>query len=258
MTTNPSSPAPAAAPATPTARRSVAVLLAALLLAGCGRGGGGDDDGVASVSGDEAAAGDDEEAAEEELYDWVACMNDEGVEIPDPTRDADGNLVIEGDGFTLGGGEGGATVRVGGGEDGDDGDEPAISPDDMEAATEVCGMPPRLGPSDMSEEDVQARQEDALAFAECMREEGVEDFPDPDFSGEGPGGEPRRSDSGDGPSGPDDDGPRIALGPFGEIDMDDPTTAAAFEACQDIIGAPGGPRGPGGPGGGPAGEDADT
>jgi hypothetical protein len=237
------------------------LLAAALLLAGCGGGGGDDGDGVASVSGDEAAAGDDEEAAEEELYDWVACMNDEGVEIPEPTRDADGNLVIQGDGFTLGGGEAGATVRVGGQDDGDDGDEPAISPDDMDAATEVCGMPPRLGASDMSEEDVQARQDDALAFAECMRDEGVDDFPDPDFSGEGPGGAPRRSDSGDGPSSQDDDGPRIALGPFGEIDMDDPTTAAAFEACQDIIGAPGGPDGPdgpGGPGGGRDSEDGDT
>ena len=46
-------------------------------------------------------------------------------------------------------------------------------------------------------------------------------------------------------SGPDE---RIVLGPFGEIDLDDPETAAAFEACQDLLGGPpgadGGPDGP--------------
>jgi hypothetical protein len=30
----------------------------------------------------------------------------------------------------------------------------------------------------------------------------------------------------------------VVLGPFGEIDMDDPEIAAAFEACQDLLGGP--------------------
>jgi hypothetical protein len=89
-------------------------------------------------------------------------------------------------------------------------------------------------------------QEDALRFAQCMRDEGVEDFPDPDFSDMGPGGEPQTGSGGDGgPSDGDGDGrgERLVLGPFGEIDLDDPETAAAFEACQDLLGGPPGEDG---------------
>jgi hypothetical protein len=219
----------------------LAVLALAGLLAACG---GDDDSGgdVASVSGDDAdeqAQGDDQADAEAELLDWVECMRDEGIDIPDPTRDADGNLVIDGPGFHLGGGESdGSTSNDNESDDG--GDEPSIDPDEMDAAQEVCGEPPGLGPSDISEEDQQAMEEDALAFAECMRDEGIEDFPDPDFSDEGPGGAPQeRSSDGNGSdgggAGSDE---RLVLGPFGEIDLDDPEVAAAFEACQDLLGGP--------------------
>jgi hypothetical protein len=56
-----------------------------------------------------------------------------------------------------------------------------------------------------------ARQDQALAFARCMRENGVPDFPDPDAEG-------RFSE--------------------GEHDPDDPALRAAQEACRDV--APGG------------------
>jgi hypothetical protein len=56
-----------------------------------------------------------------------------------------------------------------------------------------------------------ADQEQALAFAQCMRENGVPDFPDPDAEG-------RFSE--------------------GEHDSDDPALRAAQEACRDL--APGG------------------
>jgi hypothetical protein len=243
------------------AERSVSLaLIAGLLLAvGCGGGDGGGDD-VASVSGDEeeAAQGDEssEEQQEQELLDWVECMNEEGVEIPDPVRDENGDLVIEGNGINIGGGG----VRVGGGSQEDPAaeEEPPFSREDMEAATEVCGPPPMVGAGDMSEEEQQERQDDALAFSECMRAEGIEDFPDPDFSDEGPGGETQAQTSegseGDGGEGPDQ---QIVVGPFGEIDMDDPEVAAAFEACQDELGMPeGGPGGGGGNGAEPA-EDSE-
>src|SRR5829696_7941460 len=61
-----------------------ALALAGLLGVGCGDGG---DDDVASASDDdsgEQAQGDDA-AAEEELLDWVECMRDAGVDIPEPT-----------------------------------------------------------------------------------------------------------------------------------------------------------------------------
>jgi hypothetical protein len=217
----------------------LAVLTLAGLLAACGgdddSGGSGGD--VASVSGDDAdeqAQGDDQADAEAELLDWVECMRDEGVDIPDPTRDADGNLVIDGPGFHLGGGEADGSTSSDNGDG--EGDEPAVDPEEMDAAMEVCGDPPALGPNDISEEDQQAIEEDALAFAECMRDEGIEDFPDPDFSDLGPGGEPQRRSSED--NGGGDDGPQVFLAPFGEIDMDDPEVAAAFEACQDLLGGP--------------------
>jgi hypothetical protein len=200
---------------------------------------------VASVSGDEeeAAQGDEssQEEQEQELLDWVECMNEEGVEIPDPVRDENGDLVIEGNGINIGGG----AVQIGGGANSEEDpaaeeEEPPFS-EDMDAATEVCGPPPALGAGNVSEEDQQEREQNALEFAQCMRDEGIEDFPDPDFSDAGPGGAPQERSSedseGDSGEGPDQ---QIVVGPFGEIDMDDPEVAAAFEACQELLGMPGG------------------
>jgi hypothetical protein len=211
---------------------SLAVIAAGLLAVGCGGGDGGDD--VASVSGDGAdeQAQDDQAATDEEVLDWVECMRDEGIDIPDPTRDRDGNLVLSG-GFSAGGG----ADRIG-----DDGDEDSdgdngpleVDPEDMEAATAVCGDPPDLGAGDADRMDPQAQQDAALEFAQCMRDEGIEDFPDPDFSDQGPGGDAGGDDEGPGNDQGTDSGGRV-LGPFGEIDMDDPEIAAAFEACQDLM-----------------------
>jgi hypothetical protein len=233
---------------------TLAVLVLAVPLAACGGdgSGGGDSDDVASVSDDdsnEQAQGDAEDDAEEELLDWVECMRDEGIDLPDPTRDSDGNLVLEGPGIQLGGGDPEGSTSSD--ESDEDGDEPSIDPEEMDAAMEACGEPPALGPSDISEEDRQEMEEAALEFAECMRDEGIEDFPDPDFSDLGPGGEPQQRDSGDNGREGGDDGDeggrdeRIVLGPFGEIDLDDPEVRAAFEACQDVLGGPALPSEPG-------------
>jgi hypothetical protein len=166
----------------------------------------------------------------------VECMRDEGIDIPDPTRDEDGNLVIEGPGIRLGSGDSDGSTSSD--DEGSDGDEPTVDPDEMDAAMEACGEPPALGPNDISEEDRQEMEENALEFAECMRDEGIEDFPDPDFSNLGPGGEPQQRSSDDDGGDGDDGGPRVFLGPFGEIDMDDPEVRAAFEECQDLLGGP--------------------
>lgn len=234
--------------------KPITTTLAALALAGLlgacgGSNSGGSEDDVASVSDDDSdeQAQDDEADADEELLDWVGCMRDQGIDIPDPTRDADGNLVIEGPGIRIGGGEAAGSTS----EENPDGDEgPDVDPEEMDAAMEACGEPPALGPNDISDEDLQAMQDAALEFAACMRDEGIEDFPDPDFSDMGPGGEPQRRSADDNRGGGGEGGDpdeRVVLGPFGEIDLDDPDTAAAFEACQDLLG------GPPGEGGGPAG-----
>jgi hypothetical protein len=220
----------------------VALTVAGVLGACSGSGGGsgaGDDD-VATLSDDdtdEQAQADPGDDGEAELLDWVECMRGEGVDLPDPTRDADGNLVLNGNGITIGGGGGGTTRN----DSADDGDEPPIDREEMEAATEVCGPPPAIG-GELSEEELQDQQDAALAFAECMREEGIEDFPDPDFSDMGPGSGPQTNsnDAGEGDGG----GPVVA-GPFGQIDLGDPQTAAAFEACQDVMGPGPGDGGPG-------------
>jgi hypothetical protein len=226
---------------------AVAALALAGLLAACGSDGDSSDSGsddVASATDEtnEQSQDDDQADTEQGLLDWVECMRDEGVDIPDPTRDADGNLVINGNGIAIGG-DGYGTTTDDDGED--DGDEPSITPEELDAGEEICGPPPGLGAGDISDDELQAMQDDALEFAQCMRDEGIEDFPDPDFSDMGPGGAPQRqsSDGDDGESGDS----QVFLGPFGEIDLDDPETAAAFEACQDVLG------GPPGEDGGPAG-----
>jgi hypothetical protein len=145
-----------------------AFALLVLLLAACG-GGGSSNDGVASASDDASGSDDsgddssDEGSAsdsEQELLDWVACMRDEGVDVPDPEVDADGNL-------TLGPGLGG-----GGGQ---------VDPEAVQDATEVCGDVPQsaFGGEQPDQTEI---QDTLLEFARCMRENGY-DMPDPDFSG---------------------------------------------------------------------------
>lgn len=218
--------------------RASLALLGALLLAGGCSGGDDDSDGVASVADDDgeaASEGDAQEEAERALFDWVDCMREEGVDLPDPTRDEDGNLVVSGNGITIGGGdEGGFSNDEQEAED--DQPEDAVDPQTMDAASEVCGNPPAPPGEELSEEDLQAQQDAALEFADCMREQGIDDFPDPDFSDQGPGGESQSA--GPGSEGGGGGGGPVIGGPFGQIDMGDPEMAAAFEACQDHLGGP--------------------
>jgi hypothetical protein len=226
----------------------LALLAVGALAAGCGGDDGGEDDDVASMSDDESSddsaeeegGGGDPEAA---LTEWASCMQDEGVDLPDPTQDEDGNWVIEAPGISIGGDEAGLSSDSGSNDDGPD--EPPIDPEEMMAAEETCGPPPGIG--EFTEEDDAEFEANALEFAECMREEGIEDFPDPDFSDQGPGGAPQVNEGDAGEEGDSGSGPesQVNIGPFGEIDLDDPATASAFEACEGELGGPeieGGPR----------------
>jgi hypothetical protein len=218
------------------------VLFTALLLGACGGGGGGGD-GVASLGGD-ADDGDttsttlSEEEQEEAMLDWAACMREQGIDMPDPQVDANGRTSViigssrETDDDAADGGSGPGPI-----------DRAAF-----EAAHEECGEPPMLG-GELSEEDRAEMQEQALEFAECMRDNGVEDFPDPDFSdmgpGRGPGTRVERFDDDDDAGGAREGSSEVVAGPFGVVELDDPEVRAAFEACQDDIGF--GPGGQGGP-----------
>jgi hypothetical protein len=235
---------------------ATALLLAVgLLTGGCG-GDGDDDGGVASL---DAADGEATQAADDgdneaELLAWVECMRDEGIPLDDPVRDDDGNVSISGPGIQIGGGPGAASGPPPAAADAEEEDLPP--PETMEAARDACGDPPPIIGDERGAVDEEAMQETMLEFAECMRAEGATDFPDPDFSGSGPGGmateresEERAASGDDGPS------ERVMIGPFGEIDMSDPTIAAAFEACGDVLGLPDG-AGPGEGGAGDGGADA--
>ena len=217
-------------------RRSTALsapVFALLLLAACGKGGGGG--GVASLDGDSAGNGDStattlsQEEAEAQLLDWAQCMRGQGIDMPDPQVDDKGRVQI---------GIGRAS-----GDDDDTTDATPPDRDKLEAARKECGDPPAVG-GELTEEDKKQMQEDALKFSECMRENGLPDFPDPDFSQTGPGSGPgvqteeRSSDDDDTPSG------NVIRGPFGELDMEDPATQKAFEACRDLMGGPDGDSGP--------------
>jgi hypothetical protein len=207
-------------------------LVSVLLLAACG--GGGDSDGVASLGGD-AADGDttsttlSPEEQEEAMLDWAACMREQGIDMPDPQFSEDGGM----------------SVTIGGSATEDDDAEPDDSaaqgtPPDretFEAAAEECGDPPMMG-RELSEEDRQEMQEQGLKFAECMRDNGIEDFPDPDFSdmgpGRGPGTRVERFDDDDDAGA--DGTSEVVAGPFGVVELDDPEVKAAFETCSEDIG----------------------
>jgi hypothetical protein len=203
----------------------------ALLLTACGGGGGGDGSGVASLAGsaDQAAASasDDGTATEEEVLAWVECMREQGLDIADPTVDADGNLVL-GRGPRGGGAPGGATAGTS--------ERQPIDRDTFSKASETCGNPPQTG-GGFSEEDRQATQDSMLAMSQCLRDEGL-DVADPDFSSQGPGGAPTGNSSSSGNA-------SQARGPFGDLDMNDAKVQAAFDTCRDELGTnfPGGARG---------------
>lgn len=209
-----------------------ALALSVALLAACG--GGDDGGGVASLGdgdGEEAASTEttlSPDEAEEALLDWAECMRGHGLDVPDPQVDEDG----------------GVQIRVGRSAGGDDDEGPdgpvagqALVPgdrDDLEEAMEDCGEPPRIG-GEFSEEDRAEMEERALAFAECMRENGAPDFPDPDFSRDGPGVGPSTREAR-----PEGAGPVLA-GPFGVVDLGDPEVEAAFEVCGEELGEMGVP-----------------
>jgi hypothetical protein len=189
-------------------------LLLVLLLAACG----GDDSGAAvpSAGGDNAAGDDADEPSKEEreqqLLDWVECMRDEGVDVPDPEVDADGSMRMPG-------------MRVT-----NDGSGPS-----PEEAQETCGQIPAPPGGGGGQRDESELEDAALEYAQCMRDHGV-DMPDPEVDG-------GRVTFGGGPGGGEGGG-----GGGGPMNQDDPAFQEAQEACEDILGRPGG-RGAGSSGG---------
>ncbi len=215
--------------------RRLVLLVIALVMVAAACGGSDDEagDGVASLSG----AADDEVIAvplpadevveltqEEALLAFTACLRDNGVDIEDPTVDAEGNVEF--------------SFRRGAGPQDEGFDREAAG-----AAREACSDQLEGVTIGFRGLDTTELEDTFFEYAACMRDNDYE-MNDPDFSNFGPGG-----GGGGGGGG----------GPFGVIDRDDPDFIAANEACSDILagfgaGAGGGfGRGPGGGGGRPGG-----
>ena len=198
-----------------------AVLAFGLLTASCAGSDSGSD--VASLeepSETQGAEAPGEDTAEEPPTDeeailaFAACLRDEGIDVDDPTVDADGNLRPP-------------RPRDIGQED----------REVVRSAMDTCSEHLENVAFGLDAVDRSEREDQLFEYAACMRENGY-DMPDPDFSAFGQPGEGAGTGGGGG-------------GPFGEIDRDDPTFQVAQEACADIFGGdrvPGG--GPGAPGGG--------
>jgi hypothetical protein len=131
---------------------------ASLALGACG---GGDPD--------PASAGDQRAKFREAALDFAKCMREHGVDMPDPQPGGGIQLALRADEANRG---------------------------TVDRAQEACQKHlDKVPPPEISEEDQERFREQALKFARCMREQGI-DMPDPTFSGDGavrqrvPGGGP--------------------------------------------------------------------
>jgi hypothetical protein len=131
----------------------------------------------------EGSSANNEKDFRDALVDYSQCMRDHGVDMPDPTFDDSGG--------------GGMAVMVGPGEgpDPDDATFKAAETACKPILDEAQKYAPRMSP-----EDEAKMRDQALKFAQCMREKGF-DIPDPTFDDEG-GMKIERHRAGDG-SAPD-------------------------------------------------------
>ena len=171
-----------------------------LLLAACG--GDSVEDGIATLESTTTVAPATtvttsvSEFSEEQAIEFSQCMRDQGLDFPDPTLDAEGNLAM-GDFDMSALGSNPDEIRN-------------MLANAMDACSEFLeGV--SFGGGRLP--DLVELQDTFLEFATCMRDNGY-DMPDPDFTGGGFGG----------------------LFELGEnIDPNDPEFQAAMAQCQSIF-----------------------
>jgi hypothetical protein len=126
------------------------------------------------------------------MLDYAACMRENGIDMPDPK--------FEG---------GRVTQRIGG-------PGQKINPDDMRAAEKACAKyQEAIEPPELSDEEAAEFKKAALENARCMRENGVEKFPDPTFDENG--------------------GAQIRMSKGMGIDPQDPAFQKAMKACEGTL-----------------------
>ncbi len=153
----------------PVIRLSAALCALALVLAGCGDDGGADPAEEVASLGSSSPAGADGAARvdfQEAVLEVSGCLRDQGFEVADPTFDDEGNPELS----------------------------PELAPDIdvasdefLDAFDECAAVLEDALPNPLASLDpeLEARVRDGLAeFARCMRENGVETFPDPRPTGQ--------------------------------------------------------------------------
>ena len=200
-------------------RLPVLILLAAGLAAGaaCGGSDSGSNNGIASIK----AAGDKKTGTEEAgktdktksnpedaMLAFARCMREHGVDMPDPD--------------TSGGGPGVVTFSAG--ALGSAGTKLDADTSKFQEAHEACkDLMGDVGPINLSPEQQQEMQDQALAFSRCMREHGI-NMPDPTFDG---------------------GGVMMKIDGDGGLDPSDPKFEEAHKACGSAFGPAGAKAGAG-------------
>ena len=146
----------------------VALSTLALVVAACGSS--EPSGGVASLDDSTSTTGETSDnptvGTEEAVLAFAECLRAEGLDVVDPDFDGEGGFNFDfREGFRL---EGGGPNE------------------EFRGALEVCGELLEDVRQQFERPDISEIQDDLLAFAECMRGNGV-DVADPDFSGRGPG-----------------------------------------------------------------------
>ena len=156
-------------------RRAVSALaVLGLLLTACGGGAGSEDgtaDDVASLDSgaptDDTTDGSTESSApvdpDEAFLAYTECMREEGIDLPDPQVAGEDRMVMAAPAEDL-----------------------DMTSEEFEAAQAACEplLQEAMGNFEVDPEMEAEAREEMLAFAECMREHGI-DMPDPEFSSDG-------------------------------------------------------------------------
>jgi hypothetical protein len=197
-------------------RLSILILLAAGLATGaaCAGSGSGSGNGVASIKAasdkktDSDGTGKDKAKTnpEDAMLAFARCMREHGIDMPDPDTSGDGPGVV-----TFSAGAPGEKL---------DGDMSKFQ-EANDACKDLMGD---AGPINLSPEQQQEMQDQALAFSRCMREHGV-NMPDPNFDGEGH--------------------VMMKIDDSSGIDPTDPKFEAAQQACGSAFGPAGAKAGAG-------------
>jgi hypothetical protein len=172
--------------------RMIVLALAAttsLAVAGCGKA------GDPSVSGTGTAKGPDA-ATKKALLQFAQCMRDHGIDMPDPNFSG-GRVTMQSKAKNM-------------------------SPEKAKAAEQACQKyQAKIKPPASSAADREKFKQSALANAQCMRDHGLTNFPDPTFEANG--------------------GAQIKIGKGAGIDPNSAKFQTAQKACEKIGGIGGGP-----------------